>query len=94
MNANVLRAKALGFTNAISNLSMDERRQQPSQTLGEDYNKLLNYVREVCPSIAELLPPMTTFSNNRHGDAYCEQTYGEIYTYCEQLYQMIDALNE
>lgn len=92
MKTQYMAAKALGFTNAISNLSREERQEYPSRVFGADYNNLLSHVRESCKAVVELLPPEATFSVNSFHDEICNQSFGELYAFCEQLYQMLSVI--
>jgi len=84
-----ISAKALGFTNSIANLSSKERGIHPSSWYGDDYNRLRHIVMHEFPELQELIPPRTSSRND-----ICSETYSEIYTYTEQIYQMLEALIE
>lgn len=93
LNLKITSAKALGFINAISNLSKEERRRTPSLEYGEDYNQLLKVVISNFPELKEFMPPgMSLYV--RDSKKYCHLSYGEIYTFCEQIYQMVTAIYE
>lgn len=85
-----LMAKAKGFTISIEKMDEKQRANTPSGQYGEDYNKLLGFVGKLCPNLIELLPPRV---GTRHGSSghitYSEQSFGEINTYCEQIYQLL-----
>jgi len=89
-----LSAKALGFTNSIINLSHEERNKSPSKGYGDDYNNLRSLVRKEYPELDLVIPPQVTTHHKDHGGGYCSERYSEIYTYSEQIYQMLDALIE
>ena len=94
MKLKFIAAKALGFINAISNLSREERQHRPSGKFGRDYNQLLQVVKEECPQLDTLLPPEVTLTKYSDGDEYCEQLHGEVYAFCEQIYQMVNSITE
>lgn len=91
-NRRFLMAKALGFTTAISKLSREERSKNPSGTLGQDYNKLRQVVLESFPFLASYVPPEVEISQGMHGGTFTHEMYGEVYTFCEQLYQLLAVL--
>ena len=88
-----MMAKALGFTNAITKLSREERIQNPSKSFGQDYNRLRGSAAKTFPELMEFLPPEVSFFN----DSYVEGTanlYGEILTWSEQIYQLLSSISE
>lgn len=88
----LLMAKALGFTTAISKLSREERNQNPSGTFGHDYNSLRQAVLDGFPGVASILPPEANISEAMYGGTFTAEKYGEIYTFCEHIFQILAAL--
>jgi hypothetical protein len=86
----LLMAKTIGFTNAISKLSREERAANPTRPFGEDYNRLITAVSTQFPNLNPYLPPRASFFNNELGPGTCG-SYGEILTWCEQVYQLLSA---
>lgn len=85
-----LKAKALGFTNAISKLAREERLEHPSEAFGNDYNRLVRMVKESFPDLETLLPPEATISRGEYETLTLER-YGELFTFSEQIYQLLSA---
>ncbi|HKP74855.1 MAG TPA: hypothetical protein VJT67_04895 [Longimicrobiaceae bacterium] len=87
-------AKALGFTNAIGKLSREERMKNPSGTYGLDYNSLRESVLDTFPELSDLLPPSVTLATSQYGEKFTEEKYGEILTFCEQLFHLLDTVGD
>ena len=90
---NIMMAKALGFTNSISKLSREERAKNPSGSFGSDYNSLRDNISISYPQLAALLPPSVDIERGSSG-SFTRQNYGEIFTFAEQIYQMLDSVEE
>lgn len=86
-----MMAKALGFTNAITKLSQEERIENPSTSFGQDYNRLRASVESSFPELKEFLPPNADLFRHEYGDG-TTQRYGEILSWCEQLYQLLSSI--
>jgi hypothetical protein len=86
-------AKALGFTNAISKLSREERQLSPSGNFGNDYNALRKIVMQNFPQVTDFVPPAVDIGHNStSGSPFTRERYGEIFTFCEQIYQLLSAI--
>lgn len=83
-----LMAKARGFTTSISKLSREERSSSPSASYGEDYNRLHAGVLGLYSHLADILPP--TVDITRGAMPYTMQSYAEINTFCEQIYEILN----
>jgi hypothetical protein len=90
----LLMAKALGFTNAIGKLSREERSKNPSGTYGDDYNALRQSVLIAYPELDSLLPPAVTIGESQYGSKFTDEKYGEILTFCEQIFHLLDTIGE
>lgn len=88
----VLKAKAQGFMISIDKMDGRQRALSPDGDFGEDYNNLRKLVLEQYPDMSPVLPPAVNFfeGNDRQ---ITRQSFGEINTYCEQLFQMLNAYN-
>ncbi|MFC5455357.1 hypothetical protein [Prosthecobacter fluviatilis] len=94
LDVQLLISKTLGFTKAISKLSPEERSQFPSQTFGDDYNSLRTLVLTRFPELQKFMPPVALSDMINTGFLVTLQRYGEILTFCEQIYQMLAVVNE
>ena len=83
-----LMAKARGFTLSIGKMRDNQRDRTPSGDYGDDYNKLRNLTAQLHNDLADILPPLVaTYEDG--GERYTEQSYAEIDTYCEQIFQLL-----
>jgi hypothetical protein len=90
----MLMAKALSFTNSIRSMTSDDRKELPSEVYANDYNQLRSLVLREFMEIANLLPPgAQTFEAIGH-KRLSAQRFSEIDTFCEQIYQLLSALDE
>jgi hypothetical protein len=95
LSAVALMAKAKGFTNSISRAGEDHRRQNPSASFGQDYNRLRTAVLENFPALSPLLPPEASIEPPSPGyTSYTKDSYNELDTYCEQLYQLLETVRK
>jgi hypothetical protein len=85
-------AKALGYTTAIAKLSREERSNYPSNSFGRDYNSLRSSVVDNFPDVVQFMPPEVTISHSSMSGYFTEEKYGEILAFCEQIYQLLCAL--
>jgi hypothetical protein len=86
----LLRRKALGAIQAIEKLSAEERAQLPTDAFGEDYNKLLDAIRESDPGLTHLLPPYATIGRLEHYGMRTRQSFGELMTWYSQIYHLLE----
>lgn len=93
-NRKLLMAKALGFTNAISKLSREERGNNPSGNFGEDYNSLRASAAEHFPAVLPFLPPAVEVMPSTYGSMFTVEKYGEILAFCEQIFQLLSELGQ
>jgi hypothetical protein len=87
----VLKAKARGFTISIGKMDEKQRAATPSVGFGEDYNRLRSLVLQVRPDLNSLLPPPVTFYGGGSGQDFTHERFGEIDTYCEQIFQILST---
>jgi len=87
----VLKAKARGFTIAIEKMNEKQRMSTPTGDFGEDYNRLRALVLELRPDLKPALPPGVTSFRAQSGETYTRQSFGEIDTYCEQIFQILSS---
>lgn len=85
-----LKAKAQGFTISIRTMDDKQRTQTPSEAYGKDYNNLRGLVLQVHSDLADILPPPVTFFQG-NSSLFTRQSYGEISTFCEQIYQILST---
>jgi hypothetical protein len=92
----ILMAKAKGFTISIEKMNDNERSRTPSFKFGTDYNLLRDAVASRYPSVTEFLPPSVGMKTEggRSETGYTAGYYSEIYTYCEQIFQMLSDIEE
>ncbi len=85
-----LMAKARGFTLSIEKMDEKQRANTPSGKFADDYNKLLNLTSELYPALNPLLPPpVKTRQSSTSSTVWSEQTFAEINTFCEQIFQLL-----
>ena len=83
-----LMAKARGFTISIEKIADNQRDCSPSGNYGDDYNKLRNLTAHLLNDLADILPPLVeTYEDG--GVRFTQQSYAEIDTYCEQIFQLL-----
>jgi len=85
-----LKAKAQGFIISIGKMDEKQRAQSPSQEYGRDYNNLLGLVLQAHSDLTNLLPPPVTFFEGNIS-WFTKQSYEEISTFCEQIYQLLST---
>jgi hypothetical protein len=90
MTKDVLKAKARGFTISIEKMNEKQRTSSPTGNFGEDYNRLRSLVLELRPDLQAALPPAVTINRGDFG-TYTRESYGEIDTYCEQIFQILSS---
>ena len=84
-----LMAKALGITTSVNKKSREERSIKPTGLFGEDYNRLREATLEAFPHIKPLLPPLVTFYDGGNRTQWTHQSFSEIDTFAEQIYQLL-----
>lgn len=88
-----LMAKARGFNLSIEKMNEKQSLSTVSGDYGDDYNRLRQLTIDNFPDLAPLLPPsVTTYTSRSSGNKYTEQSYGEIDTYCEQIFQLLSEM--
>lgn len=85
----LLRAKAKGYTESINRMLESERRESPSEAFGDDYNAFRLLVVDARPDLRPLVPPEVAYYNAMGGAVLCHQTFAEIATFCEVIYQLL-----
>jgi hypothetical protein len=94
VSKDTLKAKARGFTISIEKMDEKQRDSTPSGEFGEDYNRLRVLVLQSLPNFAPILPPPVAFYQGGGGRLFTYQSFGEINTYCEQIFQMLSTDDE
>ena len=84
----VLMAKARATTTSIEKMDEKQRSSTASGEYGEDYNKLRELVAQMYPHLKELLPP-SVWTYEEGMSRFTQQSYGEIDTFCEQIFQLL-----
>ncbi len=85
-----LMAKAKGFTISIEKMDEKQRANTPSAEFAEDYNRLLTLTSTLHPNLNDLLPHRVGTHLGASGNRkYSDQSFAEINTYCEQIYQLL-----
>lgn len=92
INNETLKAKAQGFTISIGKMDDKQRSQSPSEEYGKDYNNLRALVLDAHSDLGNILPPAVTFFQG-NSSRFARQSYGEISTFCEQIYQILSTHN-
>ena len=83
-----LMAKARAFTISIDKLKENERLHEPSGTVADDYNKLLDLTTSIFPELTDILPPIAKTFSNEFG-YYSEMKYDQFSINCEQIYLLL-----
>ena len=91
MNSNI-RKKAFGIMKSIEAMNDKERSQRPSESFGQNYNKLRSLCLDKNPELKELLPPEVKFENYGHDYTHMmtEHNFSEIHTFCSEIYQLLE----
>ena len=93
VSADDLRAKVTGYVGALSKMTEQERKQNPSGNFGNDYNKLRELTLQVMPDKEEVIPPSVTIRRgNIHGEMLCQVRYVEIFAYALQISGLLGNL--
>lgn len=90
MRANLM-AKAQGITISINKKGREERSSKPTALFAEDYNRLRDLTAQSFPALAPLLPPRVTTYEGGAGTHWSHQSYAEIDSFAEQIYQLLAA---
>lgn len=85
MNNEIVSKKLSGMISGINDMPEKEKAQWPSEEFGRDYNKIRQAIQELNSNLATLLPPPVGFYEGQ-----CQTRYYEIYTYCKQMYELIN----
>ena len=86
-----LMAKARAITISIQKMTKDERRGSPAGNYGEDYNRLRTAALKAYPDLEPLMPPAVVIeSSASYGHPFTRQSFAEIDTFCEQIYQLLN----
>ena len=93
----LLIAKARGFTHSIEKMTDTQRGRLPGGEYGEDYNRLRKLLIDHLTKFHDqggenFLPPKVAFREGQKGRKYCQESYAEIHTYCEQIAQLLTEL--
>ncbi len=94
LSRNILKAKARGFTIAIEKMTEKQRLSTATGDFGEDYNRLRSLVLGQYPDLGSALPPAVTVYRGQSGETYTQQSFGEIDTYSEQIFQILSSSEE
>lgn len=92
MNNNI-RKKAFGIMKSIESMNESERRVHPSESFGQNYNKLRQLCLDNNPELADLLPPEVKIANYGYDnvrDMLTEHNFSEIHTFCSEIYQLLE----
>lgn len=90
----ILRRKAFGIMSSIE--KMIESGMQnvlPSESFGENYNKLRNAVLAENPNLEGLLPPeaiIRTYGYEGSAGRKTSQLYSELHTFCSEIYHLLE----
>jgi hypothetical protein len=91
----LVKAKAQGFIQSIRQLGEKERRSIPHGEFGRDYNILREAAAQLLGGDSDLLPPNVKVEQSlTPGHEYTVQSYAEILTYCEQIFQLLSTPRE
>ena len=82
-------AKASGFTITVGKMDSKQKALTPKGEFGRDYNNLRQSVIDLYPDLSNIMPPEVKIYEAGSGLYYSETSYGELATYCEQIYQML-----
>lgn len=95
-NRRILMAKAFGFARALSGFTEEERQRSATATLAEDYNGLVIAVGHTLPELIDVLPPRLEVKDQGYADGLhrTRESLTEVFIYCEQIYQVIAALED
>lgn len=85
----ILKKKTMGFIQSIEKMGANERKEKPSGSYGDDYNRLWQLVVEANTELREVMPPKVETYDNSYFGKLTNQSYAEIYTFCSQIYQLI-----
>jgi len=92
IDKNALMAKAQGFTIAFGKMGKEERSATPDGSYGEDYNRLRQLAIDQYPDLEPLMPPAAELVESSTFGASTRQSFSEINTYSEQIYQILSGL--
>ena len=90
-NKNLYKAKALAFTNSLRAVERDDQSASPSGIFGTDYNDLRKNVITEFPDLAKFMPPAVNFDPD-FGNV--SQSYSELDTFCEQIFQLLSEFSD
>ena len=82
-------AKALRITTSINKKSREERSKRPTAVFAEDYNRLRAAALEAFPSLEQLFPPTVSTFQGGAASFWSHQSYSEIDSFAEQIYQIL-----
>lgn len=88
-----LRKKSYGIMKSIEAMNEKERGLRPSESFGQNYNKLRELCLENNPALKALLPPLVEFVNYGHEgytDMPTEHNFSEIHTFCSEIYHLLE----
>ncbi len=89
----MLKRKALGFIEGIRKMGAGEQMNPIGIATANDFDRLVELLSEAVPQLKSLAPPRTTQfqgTTRRHA----RDTYAEILIRAEQIYHMLDGLED
>lgn len=89
----MLKGKALGFIEGIQKMGTEEQMRTVGLATAQDYDRFVDALSKAVPELGALAPPRTT---QFQGDTrrHVRDTYAEILIRAEQIYHMLDGLED
>lgn len=89
----LLKRKALGFIEGIQKMGTGEQMRTIGLATAQDYDRFVNALSQAVPELGALAPPRTS-QFTQGTTTYVQETYAEILIRAEQIYHMLDGIEE
>lgn len=89
----LIKRKALGFIEGIRKMGAGEQMRTVGLATAQDYDRLVDTLSRAVPELGALAPPRTS-QYTQGSTTYVSETYAEILIRAEQIYHMLDGLED
>lgn len=89
----LIKRKALGFIEGIRKMGAAEQMKTIGLATANDFDRLIDLFAGAVPQLQTLAPPRTTQFEGRT-QRHARETYAEILIRAEQIYHILDGLEE
>lgn len=92
MKMSYVKAKFLGIVKALEHMPDTLKNEDVMPMLLEDYNRLIEIVKQKLPELTDLLPPKGSVSGNIMGGTRIDQRNIDLHIWCSQMYRVLEEV--